>query len=174
MRYSAPPARGGKRRQPRVCGGMGRECRENYVCGMGDIQAGRLADDRRTKFADYLDRRLRWWESEDDIKPSTLASYREAIELYFKPGLGHLCLADLRDYHFRDLAAAMRKSNTPAADGGLADLLRPLLAARATRVGKRISPRPLPDARIRRILAVASSALGGLVPHTLPLNLPRT
>ena len=68
--------------------------------------AGRLADDRRTKFADYLDRRLRWWESEDDIKPSTLASYREAIELYFKPGLGHLRLAGLRDHHFRDLAAA--------------------------------------------------------------------
>jgi hypothetical protein len=56
---------------------------------MGDIQAG-LADDRRTKFADYLGRRLRWWESEDDIKRSTLASYREAIELYLKPGLGHL------------------------------------------------------------------------------------
>jgi integrase len=30
--------------------------------------------------------------------------------------------------------------------------------------------RPLTDARIRRILAVASSALGGLVPHTLPFN----
>jgi hypothetical protein len=66
-----------------------------------------------------LDRRLRWGESEDDIKPSTLASYREAIELYFKPGLGHLRLADLRDHHFRDLAAAMRKINTPAADGDL-------------------------------------------------------
>ena len=137
---------------------------------MGDIQAGRLADDRRTKFADYLDRRLCWWESEDDIKPSTLASYREAIELYFKPGLGHLRLADLRDHHFRDLAAAMRKINTPAAGGDMSDLLRRLLAARATRDGKRISTRPLTDARIRRILAVASSALGGLVPHTLPFN----
>jgi Phage integrase, N-terminal SAM-like domain len=118
---------------------------------MGDIHAGRLADDRRTKFADYLDRRLRWWESEDDIKPSTQASYREAIELYFKPGLGHLRLADLRDHHFRDLAAAMRKINTPAADGDLSDLLRRLLDARATRGGKRISTRPLTDARIRRI-----------------------
>ena len=174
MRYSAPPGSGGKRRQPRVYGRTAKECRENYVTAMGDIQAGRLADDRRTKFADYLDRRLRWWESEDDIKPSTLASYREAIELYFKPGLGHLRLADLRDHHFRDLAAAMRKINTPAADGDLSDLLRRLLAARATRDGKRISTRPLTDARIRRILAVASSALGGLVPHTLPFNRRRT
>jgi hypothetical protein len=64
----------------------------------------------------------------------------------------------------------MRKINTPAADGDLSDLLRRLLAARATRDGKRISTRPLTDARIRRILAVASSALGGLVPHTLPFN----
>jgi hypothetical protein len=99
-----------------------------------------------------------------------LASYREAIELYFKPGLGHLRLVDLRDHHFRDLATAMRKINTPAADGDLSDLLRRLLDARATRDGKRISTRPLTDARIRRILAVASSALGGLVPHTLPFN----
>jgi len=78
MRYSAPPGPGGKRRQPRVYGRTAKECRENYGTAMGDIHAGRLADDRRTKFADYLDRRLRWWQSEDDIKPSTLASYRDA------------------------------------------------------------------------------------------------
>src|ERR1017187_9944402 len=57
MRYSAPPGPGGKRGQPRVYGRTAKESRENYVTGMGDIQAGRLADDRRTKFADYLDRR---------------------------------------------------------------------------------------------------------------------
>jgi hypothetical protein len=79
-------------------------------------------------------------------------------------------LVDLRDRHFRDLAAAMRKINTPAADGDPSDLLRRLLDARATRAGKRFSTRSLTDARIRRVLAVASSALGGLVPHTLPFN----
>jgi integrase len=81
-----------------------------------------------------------------------------------------LRLVDLRDHHFRDLAAAMRKINTPAADRGPSDLPRRLLDARATRDGKRISTRPLTDARIRRVLAVASSALGSLVPHTLPFN----
>jgi hypothetical protein len=45
-----------------------------------------------------------------------------------------------------------------------------LMSSRATRGGKRISTRSLTDARIRRELAVASSALGGLVPHTLPFN----
>ncbi len=170
MRYSAPPGPDGKRRQPRVYGRTAKECRENYIAAMGDIAAGRHVDDRRTKFADYLDRRLRWWESEGDIKPSTLESYREAADLYLRPGLGHLKLVDLRDHHFRDLAVAMRKINTAAADCDRSDLLRRLLDARATRDGKRISTRPLTDARIRRILAVASSALGGLVPNTLPFN----
>jgi hypothetical protein len=82
----------------------------------------------------------------------------------FKPGLGHEYLVDLRDHHFRDLATAMRKINTPDADGDVSDLLRRLLTARATRDGKRISTRPLTDARIRRILAVASSALAPLAP----------
>lgn len=170
MRYSAPPGPDGKRRQPRVYGRTAKECRDNYVAAMGDIAGGRHVDDRRTKFGDYLDRRLRWWESEGEIKPSTLASYREAAELYLRPGLGHVKLVDLRDHHFRDLAAAMRKINTAAADSDRSDLLRRLLDARATRDGKRISTRPLTDARIRRMLAVASSALGGLVPHTLPFN----
>lgn len=170
MRYSAPPGPDGKRRQPRVYGRTAKECRENYIAAMGDIQAGRHAEDRRTKFGDYLDRKLRWWKSESDIKPKTLDSYQEAIRLYFKPGLGHERLVDLRAHHFRDLAAAMRKINTPAADGDPSDLLRRLLAARATRDGRPISTRPLTDARIRRILAVASSALGALVPHTLPFN----
>src|SRR5258707_1202497 len=90
MRYSAPPGPGGKRRQPRVYGRTAKECRENYVTAMGDTQAGRLADDRRTKFADYLDRRVLWWESEDHIKPSTRSSSREAIELDVRPGLVNL------------------------------------------------------------------------------------
>jgi integrase len=102
--------------------------------------------------------------------PSTLASYREAVSLYLRPGLGHVRLADLRDHHFRDVAAAMRKINTPAADSDPSDMLRRLLDARATRDGKRISTRPLTDARIRRVLAVASSALGSLVPNVLPTN----
>jgi integrase len=170
-RYEAPPGADGKRQRPRLGPfATERECTDALLDALGKVRRGRHVDDRRTKFGEYLDKRLRWWESEADIKPSTLASYREAIELYFKPGLGHERLVDLRDHHFRDLAAAMRKINTPAADGDPSELLRRLLAARATRGGKRTSTRPLTDARIRRILAVASSALAALVPHTLPVN----
>jgi integrase len=171
VRYSAPVTADGKR--PRILLGpyaTERECTDALLDALGKIRSGRHADDRRTRFGEYLDRRLRWWGSEADIKPSTLASYREAIDLYFKPGLGHERLVDLRDHHFRDLATAMRKINTPAADSDLSDMLRRLLGARATRDGKPISTRPLTDARIRRILAVASSALAPLLPNTLPVN----
>jgi integrase len=169
-RYSAPAGADGKRRQPRVYGRTKKECTEALVAAIGHVQAGRPADDRRTRYADHLDRRIRWWESEREIKPSTLISYREAADLYLRPALGHVRLTDLRDHHFRDLAAAMRLINRPEADADGSDLLRRLLAARAVRDGRRYSTRPLTDARIRRVLAVASSSLADLVPHVLAVN----
>jgi len=169
-RYSAPAGPDGRRRQPRVYGKTKRECTEALVAAVGQVHAGRPVDDRRTKYADHLDRRLRWWDSEREIMPSTLASYREAADLYLLPAFGHLRVADLRDHHFRDLAAAMRLINRPEADTDRSDLLRRLLDARAVRDGHRVSTRPLTDARIKRVLAVASSSLSDLVPHTLAVN----
>lgn len=64
----------------------------------------------------------------------------------------------------------MRKINRPDADVDQSDLLRRLLAVRAVRDGRRHSTRPLTDARIRRVLAVASSSLADLVPHVLAVN----
>lgn len=104
------------------------------------------------------------------VAGATLGSYREAVELYLRPGLGHLRLIDLRSHHVRDLTAAMRLINRPAGDQDESDLLRRLLDARASRGGKRVSTRPLTDARIRRVLAVLRSALADLVPATLPDN----
>lgn len=169
-RYSAPPGPDGKRRQPRVYGRTKKECTEALVAAVGQVHAGRPVDDRRTKYADHLERRLRWWESEREIKPSTLGSYREAIELYLKPAFAHVKVADLRAGDFRDLAAAMRKINRPEADTDRSDLLRRLLAARAIRDGQRYSTRPLTDARIKLVMAVASSSLADLVPHVLAVN----
>ena len=59
-------------------------------------------------------------------------------DLYLRPALGHIRLADLRGDHFRDLAAAMRLINRPEADDDQTDLLRRLLGARATRDGRRV------------------------------------
>ena len=170
-RYEAPRDPDGKRRQPRIGPYRTRtECKEALVSALGHVQAGRPADDRRTKYADHLEARLRWWASEGDIMPSTLESYREAIALYLRPAFGHLKVADLKAADFRDLAAAMRRINRPEADEDHSDLLRRLLAARALRDGKRYSSRPLSDARIKRVLAVASSSLADLVPHALAVN----
>ena len=169
-RYSAPHAPDGPRRQPRVYGRTKKECTENLLAVLGRVQAGQHVDDRRTRYGEHLDRRLLWWASERDIMPSTLASYREAADLYLRPALGHVRLADLQGHHFRDLAAAMRLINRPEADDDRTDLLLRLLAARATRDGRPLSARPLTDARIRRVMAVASSSLADLVPNTLPNN----
>jgi integrase len=170
-RHEAPRGADQHRRRPRI--GPCRtkdECKEALISALGRLGQGAHVEDRRTTFGEYLTRRLRWWESEAELKPSTLASYREAVELYFRPGLGHLRLADLRDHHFRDLYAAMRLINRPGQDAERGELLRRLLAARSERDGRRISTRPLSEARIKRIHAVALSALADAVPHTLPYN----
>jgi hypothetical protein len=145
----APAAPGAKRVQLRIYGRTEKECKDNLVAALGQVQAGRHVDDRRTKFGEHLDRRLRWWESEGELKPSTRASYREGADLYLRPGLGHVRLMDLSEHHFRDLAAAMRLINRPGADADRSDLLRRLLAARAVRDRRRYSTRPLTDARDR-------------------------
>ena len=172
-RYEAPRDAEARRRRPRIGPyATERECKEQLLDVLGRIGQGAHVDDRRTTFGEYLTRRLRWWESEAELKPSTLASYREAVELYFRPGLGHVRLVDLRDHHFRDLYAAMRLINRPGQDADKGDLLRRLLKARSERDGKRVSTRPLSEARIKRIHAVALSALSDAVPHTLPYNPP--
>lgn len=174
VRYEAPRSTGGRRRQP-VLGPFRteREARDKLTEVLTRTSQGVNVDDGRMLFGDYLERRLRWWESERELKPTTLGSYREAIELYFRPGLGHIRLSELRDRHFRDLYASMRLINRPGEDDGQDEILRRLLEARAKapHLGRRLaSTRPLSEARIKRIHAVAQSALSDTVPQTLPFN----
>ncbi|MGH3395908.1 MAG: tyrosine-type recombinase/integrase [Streptosporangiaceae bacterium] len=170
-RYEAPRAADQRRRRPRIGPyATKKACRDALLEMLGRVGQGAHVDDRRTTFGDYLPRRLRWWESEAELKPKTLDSYREAVELYFRPGLGHIRLADLREHHFRDLYAAMRLINRPGETGDQGDLIRRLAQARSERDGKCRSSRPLSEARIKRIHAVAHSALADAVPQTLPVN----
>lgn len=97
---------------------------------LGEVRSGTHTSDRNTRLGEYLDRWLGWREPE--LKPWTLESYREAFELYWKPALGHLRLADPRESNIRDVHAAMRKLNTPAEDADRSELLRRLAAVRAT------------------------------------------
>ena len=130
---------------------------------MGEIQH---ASDRNMKLADYLSRWLAWREAE--VKPSTLESYKEAIDLYWRPALGHMRLADIRNSHVRDVHSAMRKLNTPAEGDDRSELLRRLAAARGTWHGQRYRRAPLSEARIRRVTAPLVKALRDC--RSLPVN----
>jgi integrase len=166
-RYEAPAGEDGKRRQPRVGPyRTEREARAALVDVVGEVQDGKHASDRNTKLSAYLNRWLAWHEAE--VKPSTLDSYREAFDLYWKPALGHLRLADIRESHVRDVHAAMRQLNTPAEAEDRSEMLRRLAAARGTWHGKRYRRAPLSEARIRRVTAPLVKALNDC--KALPVN----
>jgi integrase len=165
VRYEAPAKGNGGRRQPRLGPFRTRdEAKTALVEALGP--AGGHAADRNTRLSEYLDRWLGWRETE--VKPSTLESYAEAFALYWKPALGHLRLADIRDSHVRDVHAAMRKLNTLAEAGDLSEMLRRLAAARGTWHGKRFRRMPLSEARIRRVTAPLVKALNDC--RSLPVN----
>jgi integrase len=169
-RYEAPPGPDGRRRQPRLGPfGIEREAKTALVEALGQVAAGAHVADRNTRFGEYLDRWLTWREPE--LKPRTLESYREAFGLYWKPALGHVRLADLREGHIRDVHAAMRKLNTSAEDRDKSELLRRLAAARATvphLPGTRVRTSPLSETRIKRVTAPLVTALNQC--KTLPVN----
>lgn len=167
-RYEAPKAADGKRRQPRIGPfDTEKECKDELARVLGQVGQTGHVDDRKMTVGTYLDKRLAWRVAEseagDGLKRSTLDAEREAIELYFKPGLGHIKLADLRDHHIRDLYAAMRLINRNTEEKHPSELLRRLLATRAARDGQRVSTRPLSEARIKRMHAVLTGALNDAV-----------
>jgi hypothetical protein len=79
-----------------------------------------------------------WFWAGGGLKPSTLTAERE---LYFRPGIGHIKLVDLRDEHIRDLCAAIRLLNRPGEEEHPSEMLRRLREARASRDGHRVSER---------------------------------
>jgi integrase len=166
-RYEAPAGEDGKRRQPRLGPfGTEREAKAALVEAAGQVQAGKHVSDRSTRLSAYLNRWLAWHETE--VKPKTLASYKEAFDLYWRPALGHMRLADISGSSIRDTHAAMRKLNTPAEAGDISEMLRRLAAARGTWHGKRYRRLPLSEARIRRVTAPLVKALNDC--QALPVN----
>jgi integrase len=158
-RFDAPPGPDGKRHQPKI--GPYRtkdEAQAALTKELDKIGSGPYINaDRTLTFGDYLDQ---WLAGKVALKKSTYRSYVECVRLYFKPGLGHVRLVDLRDHHFEELYSAMRKIGRIGADERSSHLLRRLLQARSDMPTAR---RPLRPARIRRIHAVAMSALNTAV-----------
>lgn len=163
-RYEAPKSADGVRRQPRI-GPFATEgeCKKELAKVLGTAANPKAHDERKTTFGEYLERRYAWRISEaetgEGLAKSTLEAEREAIDLYGKPGLGHIKVVDLTDEHFRELYAAMRKINREAEQGDRSEILRRLKEARATRDGRRLHSRPIGESRIKRVHAVLHGAM---------------
>jgi len=109
---------------------------------------------RKIKIGDDFDR---WCAAKRKISPRTRQANTEIGELYLKPGLGHLPLADLRVQHLEDLYTAIRRiGRPPVEDAAISEILRRLLAARADRIQ---SQRRISGARLRRIHDVVRAYL---------------
>ncbi|MGI8333599.1 tyrosine-type recombinase/integrase [Actinomadura scrupuli] len=171
FRYEAPPSADGKRRRPRVGPFKTKEEAEaELVKELAKLGADGHASDRQITVGQWLDR---WIANKLSLKDSTRGSYSETIELYLKPGLGHLRLVDLRDHHAEEFYNALLQLNRPLPAGRKqSEMLRRLIAVRADSVKKNIpegekrpkkSRKPLSPARVKRVHAVFSSALGTAV-----------
>ncbi|MWA05825.1 tyrosine-type recombinase/integrase [Actinomadura sp. LD22] len=166
-RYEAPPVNG-KRRQPRVGPfATEKECKAALAEVLGQVGKTGHVDDRKMTLGAYLDKRHEWRVSEAEtgggLKRSTLATDREIIDLYLKPGLGHVKLVDLRDHHIRDLYTAMRQINRDGEGKRPSEMLRRLLEARAVKHGARYSNRPVSESRVKRVHIVLNAALNDAV-----------
>lgn len=166
-RYEAPPDPvTGKRRRPWAGPYKTKtEAERELRCLETGAESGKPIADRKIKVGAYLQD---WLDGKAGLAESTRRSYQEHLDLYYKPGIGHLNLVDLRETHLEKLYAAMRQINNLPPGEEPSELLRRLLAARKkatwTREGEDgpglWQRRKLTPARIRRIHATISSALG--------------
>jgi integrase len=178
-RYDAPRAPGESRRQPEIGPfKTKKQADEDRAATLARIGAGGHAPDRSLRTCTYLDI---WLAAKKlALKPRTYDSYREAVELYFKPAVGHLRLVDLRDFHLQELVQEMLRLNRPVPDDKRpSELLRRLADARADDERRVLTPgekrrkkstRPLTPARITREFAVIRAALNDAVPARIMVN----
>lgn len=164
-RYSAPRAPDGKRRQPRI-GPFPNETTAKKALrkALAELDDGAVVT-QNISFGKFLDQ---WLAGKKKLEESTRESYRETIDLYGKPGLGHLKIVDVREHQLGRLYEAIGQINNLPEGEKPSEMLRRLLAARALSPKKletgekrgRLQKRPLSAARIQRIHRVLSSALG--------------
>ncbi len=157
-RYDAPRAVDGKRRQEKLGPFAARgEAESALADAVQAVSRGTyLRPEKDLTVGRYLDE---WLEGKTRLRVSTRHGYAQHLNLYLKPGLGHLRLADLRDVDLEGLYAAMRQIGHPAEER-TSPLMRRLLEARTDTPAAR---RPLSDATIRRVHATAMSALSTAV-----------
>jgi hypothetical protein len=103
--HALPPDANGKRRQATRGGFTSeREARRALNEALAAVSRGGYIEPTRITVGDYLDE---WLAGKASLRPSTQRSYRGHIDLYLKPGLGHLRLTELRDQHIERLYSAL-------------------------------------------------------------------
>jgi integrase len=158
--HDLPPGADGSRRRTRTGGfPTQKAAAEAMQESMSAFARGDRIEPVRMTVAEFFEQ---WVASKGTLRSSTRRSYEEHIRLYFKPGLGHLRLADLRDHDVERLYAAMRQLGQEP-EGRPSDVLRRLLEVRS----EKAKPRPLTAARIRRVHATLLSAMNTAVRRKL-------
>jgi hypothetical protein len=105
--HELPPGPNRRRRQAKQGGfATERTARNAINIAVGDIQSGTWVDCPKTTVGEYLDQ---WLAGKIKLRSSTRRSYCEHIELYLKPGLGHILMGELRDTEIERLYAVMRE-----------------------------------------------------------------
>ncbi|WP_300606700.1 site-specific integrase [Trebonia sp.] len=179
FRYDAPALAGQTRRRPEFGPfETKKRAEEELAAELARVGGGAPVTDRSLLVRDYLDTWLAGKKLR--LKPDAYTSYAEACELYFKPGVGHLRLVELRDRHLQDLVTAMTQINQPLPDSEKpSEMLRRLVAVRADDTRKMLpngearhkkSTKPLSSARIEREFAVIRAALNDAIPSKILIS----
>jgi integrase len=171
-RFDAPRLPGEKRQRPERGPFRTKKIAEDELAAeLARIGGGAQVTDRSLKMGAYLDQRLAAWKLR--LKPRSYETAEEAIRLYWRPGLGHLRLVEVRDHHVQDVITAMMQVNRPLPDGEKpSETLRRLTAARAdderrvlgegeTRHKK--STKPLSPTRVERMFATIRTMMNEAV-----------
>jgi integrase len=164
--HELPPDAAGTRRQASKGGfATERDARAALNELLSQLDRGTYVEPTKQTVGEYLEQ---WLDGKGRLRASTRRSYREHIELYLRPGLGHRRLSDLREVDIERLYRAMRQLGTaePERSYELDRLLRARTAAPLTR--------PLTAARIRRVHATLMSALGSAVKRKMIGHNPAT
>jgi integrase len=173
-RYEAPRVPGERRRQP-VLGPYEtrRRAEEELAAVLARVGAGGGAPDRTVRVGEWLDEYL---AGKVNLKARTLATDREAFELYWKPAIGHLRLVDVRKRHVDEVLREMGRVNRP---GEPSEMLRRMIAARAGDERRVLPPgearhlksaKPLSPARVARMFAPFRAAMNAAVPSVLAVS----
>lgn len=104
-----------------------------------------------------------WLAGKAALRSTTVKSYREHLDLYLLPALGHLKLTELHETDVESLFAAMRLIGVPGASRTANPELSAILAARKTSQ----TPKRLAPASQRRVHATLRAALNTAVKRRL-------